>query len=423
MGLRSFAYFGLSLVLLMQSIVASAAVTETFDVAINEQELSVLRYPADGQHLVIWIAPGFGTHERAMKTSEILASSGVEIWHVDLADSLFMPKNTSTMRGLDGSYVAGLIDAAYAQTGKRITLLTRSYGAIPLLRGAREWQRQHATDKADYLSGAILFSPELYSTVPALGLDPVYSDISYATNIPIMLYQAGKRSNRWQLFSMMEHLRQGGAQVFYKVKHGVTGVFYRGDTAPITLKLLKNLPAELERDLTFLQKFSVPKTVATLPENVEDVSHGLDSELKLFKGNPVPRTLDLVSAKGQHFNRSDYTGKVTVVNFWATWCPPCVEEIPSLNNLRRSMQDVEFELISVNYAEGDELVKEFLKQVNVDFPVLLDSDGRVSANWNVLVYPSTFVIGPDGMIKYGVNGAIHWDSPEVVLAMREMLKK
>jgi len=400
---------------------SALAMTEVFDVAVNEQELSVVRYPAQGEHLVIWVAPGFGTHERALSTSEKLAASGVEIWHVDLADSLFMTKNTSTMRNLDGRYVASLIDAAHRQTGKQVSLLTRSYGALPVLKGVREWQIRHANDQAAYLSGVVLFSPELYSTVPALGLDPVYADITYATNIPIMLYQAGKRSNRWQLFKLLDNLGKGGAQVFYKVKHGVTGVFYKGDTSPETLKAFNTLPPELLRDLDFLNKIESPKDVAPIPKITNEQSHGLDSELKSFKGNPVPLPLDLVSASGERIKRDAYTQKVTVVNFWATWCPPCVEEIPSLNNLRKAMRDVDFELISVNYAEDEKRVKSFLQQVNVDFPVLLDTDGRVSASWNVLVYPSTFVIGPDGMIKYGVNGAIHWDSQEVVRDLRKLL--
>ena len=397
------------------------ATTEVLDVAVNDQELSIARYAAKGDHLVIWVAPGFGTHERALSISEKLAVSGVEIWHVDLADSLFLTKNTSTMRSLDGRYIAGLIDVAHRQTGKQVTLLTRSYGALPVLKGAREWQLRHTNDQAKHLSGVILFSPELYSTVPALGLEPVYADITYATNIPIMLYQAGKRSNRWQLFSLLEKLGKGGAQVFYKVKHGVTGVFYKGDTSPKTLKVLDTLPPELIRDLNFLNKIETPVEVTALPNIAGEQSHGLDSELKRFRGDPVPLSLDLVTATGQRIKRDNYKQKVTVVNFWATWCPPCVEEIPSLNNLRKSMQGLDFELISVNYAEDEKRVKSFLQQVNVDFPVLLDTDGRVSASWNVLVYPSTFVIGPDGMIKYGVNGAIHWDSPEVIHSLRKML--
>ena len=64
---------------------------------------------------------------------------------------------------------------------------------------------------------------------------------------------------------------------------------------------------------------------------------------------------------------------------------------------------------------------DFLKKVKVDFPVLLDEDGSVTAQWKVLVYPSTFVIGPDGKIKYGVNGAIRWDSPELIQKLKVLL--
>ena len=86
------------------------------------------------------------------------------------------------------------------------------------------------------------------------------------------------------------------------------------------------------------------------------------------------------------------------------------------------MKGKPFELISVNYAEDRQRVENFLKQVNVDFPVLLDETGRVSADWNVLVYPSTFVISPNGKITHGVNGAILWDSPEVITQLNDLMK-
>ena len=86
------------------------------------------------------------------------------------------------------------------------------------------------------------------------------------------------------------------------------------------------------------------------------------------------------------------------------------------------MKGKPFELISVNYAESEQRVKAFLKKVDVDFPVLLDETGRVSAKWNVLVYPSTFVISPNGKITHGVNGAILWDSPEVVQQLNELMQ-
>jgi peroxiredoxin len=108
------------------------------------------------------------------------------------------------------------------------------------------------------------------------------------------------------------------------------------------------------------------------------------------------------------------------VNFWASWCPPCVAEIPSLNRLREQMQELPFELISINYAESPEKIRAFLQRVSVQFPVLVDPNGKVSQQWKVIGFPSTFVIGKDGKIKYGVNAAIHWDTPEVVNTLKAL---
>ncbi|MDF1529617.1 MAG: TlpA disulfide reductase family protein, partial [Sedimenticola sp.] len=90
-------------------------------------------------------------------------------------------------------------------------------------------------------------------------------------------------------------------------------------------------------------------------------------------------------------------------------------------NLRKLMADEPFELISINFAEDAKQIQAFLKQVKVEFPVLLDTDGKESAKWQVLVFPSTFVIGPDGQIVYGLNGAIHWDEPDVVSQLQALL--
>jgi thiol-disulfide isomerase/thioredoxin len=120
---------------------------------------------------------------------------------------------------------------------------------------------------------------------------------------------------------------------------------------------------------------------------------------------------------------TDFKGRVTIVNFWATWCTPCIKEIPSLNNLLQSMQGKSFELISVNYAEETQTIKEFMSMVDVEFPVLLDAQGQESAKWKVIAFPSTFVIGRDGLIHYGVNAGIEWDTPEVLRVINQMLEK
>lgn len=406
---------------------ASAAKNE-IEVTVEQQDFYVTQYPATGEHLILWIASGYGANQRSSKISEKLSRKGIEVWQIDLAESLFLPKTTSTMRSFSGNYVASLVEAAHIKTGKKITLLTRSYGALPLLKGARVWQQRHQQDQRDYLNGAILFSPELYETVPALGLPPVYSDITFSTNIPIVIYQAGKRGNRWQLSGLLENLRKGGSELFLRITQGVIGFFYLEDTSKITQKALQSVPTDILRDIRMLSFLSVPKTISKLSsnkiksdDNKNINSQGLDINLKAFKGNTTPLPLDLMSVKGELFKRNNYLGKVTVVNFWASWCPPCVEEIPSLNNLRKKMQGKPFELISVNYAERKDVIQQFLKEVNVDFPVLLDESGRVSSEWRVLVYPSTFVIGPSGKIKYGVNGAIPWDSPDIIKQLSALM--
>ncbi|MEN8130496.1 MAG: TlpA disulfide reductase family protein [Pseudomonadota bacterium] len=404
--------------------------SESLDVDVLDQTLSVVRYPAQGGHLIVWVAPGLGGHGRAANMSRELARRGLEVWYVDLSESLFLPKSSATMRELDGTYVAGLIEQAHRATGKQISLLSRSYGAIPVLRGARRWQVRQAqkikTAKParveNYLSGAILFSPELYHGIPSLGLDPVYVPIVSATNLPIMLYQAGNRGNRWQLHEVVDRLKKGGSWVSVKVLAGVTGVFYEGDSAAATAEIQQQLPNELVKITGLLAKIPTSLKTPELPEPEVPVGRGLDIELKPFKGNPVPLPMDLYGVRGQRFQRSDYRGRVTVMNFWASWCKPCVEEIPALNHLRELMKDKPFELISVNYAEDKQRIDEFMNRVEVDFPVLLDGDGRAAAQWNALVFPSTFVIGLDGRIIYGVNGAIHWDAPSIVNQLNGLIE-
>ena len=94
-----------------------------------------------------------------------------------------------------------------------------------------------------------------------------------------------------------------------------------------------------------------------------------------------------------------------------------------LNRLSNKMAGVDFELLSVNFGQEKSTISDFLKKVNVEFPVLLDEGGKTAGEWNTIVLPSTFVIGPDGKFAYAVNAAIEWDSPEVVKALKSLAEK
>ncbi|TVO77745.1 TlpA family protein disulfide reductase [Sedimenticola selenatireducens] len=405
------------------SLLAKEMPSLEFSVAVSDQDINVIHYPASGKHLAIWFIPGLGKPDRIYDTALQLSRLGVEVWMVDLAESFFLPKGPSAMRAIDGKYVATLIDTAHKRTGKMVSLMGSSYSAIPVLRGIREWQAKQQSEglSDNYLAGAVLFSPELYATIPALGLEPVFESIVDATNVPIVLYQAGKRGNRWQLDKLIARLEKGGANVYMKIMPGVTALYYDEDKTPATLDTLKQIPSQIVSSLNLLEKTTTPRVALPLSEIPSVSGSGLDSQLKPFKGEPTPPTINLTNSAGHPLSIQDYRNKVTVINFWASWCRPCVEEIPSLNNLRKQMENESFELISINYAEEVAQIQAFLQQVKVDFPVLLDPDGKESAKWHVLVFPSTFVIGPDGQIAYGLNGAIHWDAPDVVEQLRTLL--
>ena len=272
------------------------------------------------------------------------------------------------------------------------------------------------------LLGAIIFSPDLVSGLPALGKNPEYLDITRKTNIPMIILQGGLRSSAAQFLRMLQELWSNNHNVYYSMLPGIAGMFYRDEPNAETLAKLKALPGEMPLYFRLLEAtpWHISKGSYVQPREAAKVS--LDIKLRAFQGNPQPLPIQLKDVSGRTLKLEDYRGKVTVVNFWATWCPPCVEEIPSLNRLREEMQGEAFELISINFAETPKTVNEFMKRVNVEFPVLIDPSGKVSQQWNVIGFPSTFVIGKDGKIKYGVNAAIHWDAPEVIEALKALSK-
>ena len=405
---------------LLLLLVAVDSRAESLELELLEETLTIERFPAQGKQLVLYVAPGYGFNQRGTATARALADLGIEVWMLDLAENFFIPHGNESSHHFDGRYVAVVIEQAHAQSGKNITLLTSSFGAIPVLRGARQWQRNNAELKQPYLNGAILFSPELYRSIPALGEEPEFEPITSATNIPLMIYQSELRNNRWQLDKEVQQLQQGGAMVYQKILPDVVSFFYEIDELPKTLQTLRELPKEFPRIIKLLQTTPTPLTVAALTQPVTERSKGLDIKLKKYRGNKTPQPFDLVNIDGQRVVRKDFRGKVTVVNFWATWCPPCIEEIPMLNRLRQKMQDRPFELLSINFGQKKAIIAEFLQQVQVDFPVLLDEKGRTAGEWNTVVLPSTYVIGPDGRFAYAVNAAIEWDSPEVVKALERL---
>jgi len=143
-------------------------------------------------------------------------------------------------------------------------------------------------------------------------------------------------------------------------------------------------------------------------------------ELKPWRGGATP-PLALRDLQGREHKLADYRGKVVVLNFWATWCDPCREEMPSMQRLQDKLAGKPFVILAVDYGEGAPRVNDFLKKVPVRFTVLLDRDTSAAAAWKVKVLPTTLVLDPEQRIRYSVVGDLEWDSPAVEGAIRKLL--
>lgn len=146
------------------------------------------------------------------------------------------------------------------------------------------------------------------------------------------------------------------------------------------------------------------------------------SELKPWKGGPTP-ALALQDLKGKTHKLEDYRGKVVMVQFWATWCPPCLKEMPAMQRLEQKMAGKPFVILAVNMGESNKDVSEFVKKMKINFTVLMDEEGNGVGAWKVFVAPSTFLVDPQGNIRHTLQGGAEWDEPVYLKAISELLPK
>jgi len=130
---------------------------------------------------------------------------------------------------------------------------------------------------------------------------------------------------------------------------------------------------------------------------------------------------ELLDQHGQTHTLADYKDQVLIVNFWATWCPPCIHEMPALQNLRTTLHERGLEVLGINMGEAQAQVDTFTNQVAVDFPLLLDENMVATMAWQVQNLPTTFVVNRDGTIIYAEVGDKPWDDPVIMQQIEALL--
>lgn len=150
------------------------------------------------------------------------------------------------------------------------------------------------------------------------------------------------------------------------------------------------------------------------------IAAGTETLLTPMPEKPAAPDFELAGPGGEIYRLADFKGKPLIVNFWATWCPPCRAEMPAM---QRAWEQVEAEgvgMIAINVGEDAETVQAFLEQVPVSFPLPLDTDSTVAQRWPMRGLPTTFVVSPEGRLVYKAIGEREWDDPALLEQVRAL---
>ena len=120
---------------------------------------------------------------------------------------------------------------------------------------------------------------------------------------------------------------------------------------------------------------------------------------------------------------SKLKGKVVLLNFWATWCPPCRAEMPSIEILSRKMKGKAFEIMAISVGETKDTVAKFIALQKYSYPIYLDPDSKLGTAFNASSIPTTYIFGKDGKAIAGIQGSRQYDTPEVLALLEELRAK
>jgi len=386
------------------------------------ETLSITKFKGDGESLILWIPSERGYRKGSLPVTLELGDLGIDVHVVDTHSSYMLQVGNRSYEDFDDEDILELIVQYQQQGFKELFFMSSGRGAVVALQAARDWQLKYPNNS--FLKGFVFTHPHLIEGRTDLGSQADYVPISKMTNLPVYLFQPQFSTKFARSQEIAKQLKQGGSSVFIHLLKDVHGGFYMRDEDSMTeidISAKYQFARQISNALGLLR--SMPRVMSAAlnikTKEIKNTSSFRSSQLYPYKGDSNPPVTQLKTLDGQNFDLSDIKNEVVLINFWATWCGPCVEEIPSLNRLVAQLKGKPFRVIAVNIGETPEAIHEFLKQlgktgIQLDFPVLLDEKGKSVRDWKVYAYPSNFLLDKTGKIAYAYRGALQWDAPHII---------
>jgi len=386
-------------------------------------ELPVKTFTSEGDALFIWLPSEFGLSPRFQQLAQRNTKVGIETWIPDYHSAWFIPPGRYSLNELDPQFVVEVIDKALSDTTKDIYLVNSGRMAVKALQATR--RLQDGQRDLTRLRGMISISPRLYQSTPQGGETAVFLPIASASNLPIYILQPKAAGGYWRVGLVAEELEKGGSPVFLQTLEDVgDGFFSREFFSDLEAKMTQRLPNILKAATQQLKLLDgTPNTASRMSdEEAQPEKPSGSALLKPYKGDAYALPLKLNTLEGRSIDLAELKGQVVLVNFWATWCPPCVEEIPSLERLYQKTKPRGLEILAVDVGETKEQMREFLKDKPITFPVLMDIDGSALKRWNVHAFPTTLILDRQHKIRYAGFGAFNWSGTEVLKTLEPLLQ-
>jgi len=154
----------------------------------------------------------------------------------------------------------------------------------------------------------------------------------------------------------------------------------------------------------------------------EAVNYKLVPNLEEVKDHPAAPEFTLANPAGKRVALKDFRGKLVLLNFWATWCAPCREEMPAMERLYQRYKDRGFAILGVNVKDDKKSALSFLKELKITFPIALDPQGEAGLLYGAWGLPTTYLIDPKGLVLARLWGPAQWDSAGARQLTAELLK-